>query len=565
MISWIQRYFAHHFKTIFAVLLVGTIVSFIFTIGASPGIGRGDRRVVEREFFGYNLSLQDESQRLMGDASLSANLQLGSASDLDAEQIQNYAFQRAATLYLADEWHIPASTTAEVADMIKTLRLFADKDGQFDPKAYATFRDNLKTNPRGLTEADIARVIADDVRSKKVQDLLAGPGYVLASDIKLQLSRADTSWTLATATADYASYAPAIKATDADLAKFFDENAFRYEIPPRVVASYAEFSSLNYLKDLTVTDAEVRAFYDANPSRFPKPAEAKPVDAKAPATPPKVDPAADFAAVKPVVESTLKLDRAQKLALKAASDVTLALYESKLDQTPPGPALDAFFADRKLTLKPLAPFTHDAGPAEFGGSPEIAAEAFKLGKAQTRYVSEGLPIATGAVLLVWKDTQPSRKPPLAEVHDKVSADYVENEKRKRFVELGKAIKTQLEARLKTGEAFDKAVAAAANGVKLEPKTIPAFTLRTLPQDVDYSIFTVLERLEKGQVSDMIVGADKGVFVYAIDKKAPDLSEANPQFVATRAQLATYNSRLGSSSYVTELVERELKRSEPKEP
>ncbi len=565
MISWIQRYFAHHFKTIFAVLLAVTIISFIFTIGASPGIGRGDRRIIDREFFGYNLSLQDESQRLMGDASLSANLQVGNASDLDAEQVQNYAFQRAATLYLADQWHIPASTTTEIADMIKTLRLFADKDGQFDPKAYATFRDNLKTNPRGLTEADIARVIAADVRSKKVQELLAGPGYVLPADVKLQLGRADTSWTLATATADYASFTPAIKATDAELAKYFDENAFRYEIPPRVAASYAEFSALNFLKDLTVTDAEVRAFYDANPSRFPKPAEAKPADAKTPATPPKVDPAADFAAVRPVVESTLKLERAQKLALKAASDFTLAIYERKLDQTPPGPALDAFFADHKLTLKPLAPFTRDAGPTEFGGSPEIAAAAFNLGKAQNRYVSEGMPIATGAVLIVWKELLPSRKPPLTEVHDKVSADYVEGEKRKRFVELGKSIKTQLEARLKTGEAFGQAVAASTNGIKIESKTIPAFTLRTMPQDVDYSIFSVLERLEKGQVSDMVINADKGIFVYAIDKKAPELTEANPQFVTTRTQLATYNSRLGSSSYVTELVERELKRSEPKEP
>jgi len=50
MISWIQRYFQHHFKTIFAVLLAVTIISFIFTIGASPGIGRGDRRVIDRQF-----------------------------------------------------------------------------------------------------------------------------------------------------------------------------------------------------------------------------------------------------------------------------------------------------------------------------------------------------------------------------------------------------------------------------------------------------------------------------------------------------------------------------------
>jgi peptidyl-prolyl cis-trans isomerase D len=565
MITWIQRYFARHFKTIFAVLLAGTIISFIFTIGASPGIGRGDRRVVDREFFGYNLSMQEDSQRLMGDAGLSANLQLGSFGGLEAEQIQSYAFQRAASLHLADAWHIPASTPAEITEAIKSLRLFTGQDGQFDPKAYATFRDNLKTNTSGLTEADIARIISDDVRAKKVQDLLAGPGYVLPADIKLQLERADTSWTLATAVADYASFTPAIKPTDADLAKFFEENSFRYEIPPRVVASYAEFSALDRLKAVTVTDAEVRAYYDANPTRFPKPAEAKPAEGKTPVTPPAVDPAADFAAVKPAVESALKLERAQQAALKAASDVALALYESKLDQSVPGPALDAFLAERHLTLKPLAPFTRESGPAELGGSPEIAAEAFKLGTAQNRYASEALASPTGAVILVWRETQPSRKPPLTEVHDKVVADYTENEKRKRFVDLGKTIKAQLEARLKAGDAFDKAAAAAANGLKLEAKTFPAFTLRTRPQDLDYSVFATLERLEKGQVSDMVISADKGVFVYAIDKKAPDLTEANPQFVDTRKQLASYNARLGGSTYLGEMVERELKKSEPKEP
>ena len=561
MITWIQRYFAHHFKTIFAVLLAVTIVSFIFTIGASPGIGRGDRRVVDREFFGYNLSLQDDQQRLMGDAGLSANLQLGGMGNLEADQIQNYAFQRAASLHLADEWHIPASTATEVTEQIKTLRMFAGQDGQFDAKAYATFRDNLKTNPRGLTEADIARVIADDVRAKKVQDLLGGPGYVLPADIKLQLSRGDTSWTLATATVDYTNFAPAIKPTEAELTKFFDDSSFRYEIPPSVVASYIDFSSLSYLASVTVTEAETRAFYDANPSRFPKPAEVKPADPKA--TPPKADPAADFAAVRSLVESTLKLERAQKLALKAASDASVALYEAKLDQTPAGPALDQFLAARKLTLKALAPFTRESGPAELGNSSEIATEAFKLGKTSNRYISEALSAPIGAALIVWRDTQPARKPALAEVREKVSADYVENEKRKRFVDLGKNLKSQLEARVKTGESLEKAAAALTAGVKIEVKTLPTFTPRTRPQDVDYAIFGALERLEKGQVSDMIINADKGEFVYAIDKKAPDLTETNPQYVETRKQIAGYNSRIGGGALLGELVEKELKKSEPK--
>jgi peptidyl-prolyl cis-trans isomerase D len=98
---------------------------------------------------------------------------------------------------------------------------------------------------------------------------------------------------------------------------------------------------------------------------------------------------------------------------------------------------------------------------------------------------------------------------------------------------------------------------------VETKTIPAFSLRTRPQDLDYSVLGALERLDKGQVSDMVINADKGLFVYAADKKAPDLSESNPRFAEMRTQLATYTSRLGANAYISELVANELKKSEPK--
>ena len=69
MISWIQKYFQHHFKTVFAVILAATVITFIFGINASGGFGRNDRRVVDRQFFKYNLSMQEDSSRLMGYAS----------------------------------------------------------------------------------------------------------------------------------------------------------------------------------------------------------------------------------------------------------------------------------------------------------------------------------------------------------------------------------------------------------------------------------------------------------------------------------------------------------------
>lgn len=560
MISWIQRYFQHHFKVIFAVLLGGIIISFVFTIGAAPGIGQPDRAMVDRHFFGYNLSLQSDQQKLMGDAGLSANLRMGGFGNLEAEQIQNYAFQRAATLHLADQWHIPAATPAEIEKQVKTLRMFSSQDGQFDPKAYQNFRDNLKTSPRGLSEGDIVRVVGDDVRAEKVQALLSGPGFVLPAEVKNQISRADTSWTLATATTDYAAFKPEIKPTDVELSQFFEQSGGRYDIPPRVVVSAIDFPAASFMPGITITDAEVRAFYDANPARFPKPADpAKPAPVIPNITPP-ADPTADFALVRGQVEATLKADKAQKLALKTASDVSLAMYNAGAKTSA---AIDAFVAAQKLTVKAIPPFTRDNPPAVLGGSPEVATQAFRL--SNDRILSDPVSTPFGAAILVWKESQPSHKPLFAEIREKVASDYIENERRKRFVELGKNVKTQLEARLKAGDTFEKAAAAVSTsaGIKLEAKTLPAFTLRSRPQDVDYTVLGTLERLDKGVVSDMVITADKGLFVYGIDKKAPDVTDANPQFAETRKQIASYNGRFGASAYISELVEKELKKSEPK--
>lgn len=550
MISWIQKYFQHHFKTIFAVLLAVTIISFIFTIGATPGIGRAERQTLERRVFGYNLGSAEDQQKLFGDAAISAQLQTGYISD--EGELQNYGFQRAALLSLADQLHLPSPSKQEVADFIKTLRVFTGEDGQFSATRYAQFRDSLKNNP-ARNEASVSRILADDVRIHKVQSLLGGPGYVMPSDVKTQLEQADASWTLGIATVDYASFKPSIPVDDAILKKFYDENAFRYEIPPRVVVSAAEFSATALLPTINVTEADVRAFYDANPARFPKPAAD-------PKTPAKIDPAADFAAVRPQVEAALKLDRARRDAAKSAADFSFALYERKLK--PGTPEFVTFLASKNITLKPLAPFTREAGPTEFGGSQEIAAEAFRLN--QERVVSDAVNTSSGAVVLFWNDLQPARQPALAEVREKVSADYVDGEKRKRFVELGRTIRSTIEARLKAGDAFDKAVAAAAsaNSVKIDAKMLPAFTRRQPPQDLDYTVYTVLDRLEKGRVSDMTMARDHGLIVYAADKKLPDLSETSPQFAAVRSQIATGSARIAMSSYIRDTVEDELKRSEP---
>src|SRR5882724_10792463 len=77
MISWIQRTFQRHFALVFAFLLFAMAVPLIVIFNPSSGFGRGDRKIVSRPFFGLNLASQDDQQRLVGDAALSVNLQVG--------------------------------------------------------------------------------------------------------------------------------------------------------------------------------------------------------------------------------------------------------------------------------------------------------------------------------------------------------------------------------------------------------------------------------------------------------------------------------------------------------
>lgn len=556
MITWIQRTFQHHFKAIFAVLLVLIIISFVFVTNTSSGLGRGDRHALTRDFFGYNLGSQEDQARLYGDASLSATLQLG-YSGLGSDELQQYAFQRVAALHLAGQFHLPAPSKLELENHIKTLRAFIGEGGQFDVQRYNTFRTNLKSGGR-FTEADVSRVLSDDLRIQAVQQLVAGPGYVLDHDVQTQLARAETSWTLGVATVDYTSYNPGLTPSATDLNKFYTDNTFRYEVGPRAVVGAIVFDHASVLSAVQVTEAEVRALFDANPANFQKPAN-NPQDPKAL----KPAEAGDYAIVRSEVEATLKARRAQQITDKAASDVSLALFESRARLAGDSAALTAFLTSRGLKLQSIAPFTQQAGPAEFDHSPDVAAEAFRLNAG--RAFSDAISYNQGTVILVWQETLPAHTPAYAAVAAKVAADYAENEKRKRFVELGRTLKSLVEARLKAGDTFEQAAAAAAKtgSVTITTKQLPAFTPRQPAPDLDYSVMGALERLNQGQVADMIIAQDKGLLVYAAGKKLPDLSSASPQYAAARAQIAGITARLGANQYITSLIEAELKRTEPK--
>lgn len=551
MISWIQKTFQQHFRIIFAIVLGGLIVSFIMGINPSGGFGRSDRgEVADQFFFGLNLSNGEDVARLRDDTAMSIQLETG-RPPYNSDQLEQFAFQRQAALYLAKQLGIPASSGSEIKDHIQKLRFFAGETGQFDAKRYNDYCTNLRKNSPEA-EGHILRIISENLRAKRVVDLIGGPGYVLPHNIKKYLETAETSWTLDVASIEYESFKPAITPSAADLAKFFEQHSDNYTIPPRVTLSYVSFPTADFLSATNVTEEEVRAYYDANPARFPKPADTKPATPGVAPTP--ADAAKDYAAVRIQVELALRMEKAMRLAAKAASDLSVALYNARLDSSSPG--LAEFLSSRKLTINNAAPFTLDKVPEELGGSPQVAEEASRLDAKHS--VSDPVVSTAGAYVLLWKNTEPPRAPALAEVTKKVSDDFIVEEKQRRFVELGRTVRGQIIARLKAGDAFAKAVetAAASANVKIDSKSHPAFTLRQPAQDLDSSLFSELQRsnLNQGDTSELIEGRDnKGLLVHVSAKKVPELNESNPQYVTARTQLAQFSTRISSSSLVNEYI------------
>jgi peptidyl-prolyl cis-trans isomerase D len=552
MISWIQRYFQKHFRLVFALILIAVAVPMVFIYSASGGKGdsHGGGKILQRPFFGYNLGNAEQTRRIFSDASWSIRLKAGYDA-LQGDQLQQYGLQRIAGLALADKLRLPVPTAEQVAKVVTTLRAFHNEQGQFDQARYTQFGDSLKTRT-DFTGADVNRILRDDLRLEALGKLIGGPGYVLPRDIKEQLRLADSTWTVQVATLDYAAFSPAINPTEDTLKKFHADNAFRYEVPARPRLSLVEFKGADYLPPVAPTEAELRAYYDANIARFPVPAEAGKKDDKPALTP--AAPVDNFPKVRAQVETALKTAVGARGASKAANDLATALFDRKLAAN--SAELTTFLAEQRHPAKAVAPFAPDQPPADLPWLGNYADQIARL--SAQRHFSDPLPTTDSFAILLWNESLPAYKPLFTEVRDRVLADYKETEKRQLFIARGQALRAQLQA---AGTNF--ATVAAAE--KLDVKTFANFTFRQPPQDIPYAAFTALQNLEAGQVAEMIAEAAKGYLVYAQERKLPDLTPANPHYAELQQQMMLRTSANSSSAYLAELVEHELKKTEPVTP
>lgn len=547
MISWIQTTFQRHFRFLFFGLLVVLIISFVFTIGA-PGIGSAEREIQARTYFDLNLSSPEDQGKLYIDANLSIALQAG-FQNIPQAQMQEFALERYAALYLADQINLPGPTEVELVEFINEIRAFMGPTGEFDATSYASFRDNLKLSGQ-FTEADVDRVLRNDYRVREVQELLGGPGYVTGDEVDFQLARTDTTWSADVARIDYTTYAPTIEPSDDELQTYFEENAFRYDSAPQVRVSYIEFPATRYLAQIQLTEENIRAYYEANPARFPRAETA--TDTGTPEISVN-DPDIDFLAVRDQVSAALRYEQARRFSVEAAADLTVALFDS----APSPEAIETFVASQGDTLRSADPFDRASPPAFLNTAPQLVGTAFTL--SADRRVSDPLPTAAGAVVLIWEESIPSAPSLYITVTDAVRTDYVESQKRQRFVDLGRNLSESLAEQVASGKSFADAVYALDNleGATATVESHADFTRADPPEAFPRVSLGSLEGLSSGDVSEMVLSGEEGLLTHAVSRIAPALGTTDTRYVELKDQLGQLNSATTASGIMRTLISAQL--------
>ena len=550
MFYWIQTYLTKHFKWLIIALLAVVIVSFVFTIGNFSPLGGGGRRYVSQPFFGYDLSSEKDTQEIFGRGRTSISIHLPYyASNQDV--LQTFSLTRIALLHLANTIGLPGPTHEEFKAYVRSLPAFMNYSTQeFDESRYTAFLDSLSN--AGLSEELVTQVLKEDIIIDKMRNLLKGPGHMLPYEALQTAMQNDTEWDLQTASLEYASFKPEVSPTREELETYFGQNKFRYIIPAKTNASFLPFDPAKFIDETyQPDDGEKNVHFFTNKARYqadmPNP---EPVENEDGATDTPEVPEVTLDQVEEKVIQELRLEKASKMAQQTAEDFAYNLFDKAIENG--SEALAEAISAAELELKPLEPYGQNSVAPQQGLSIESLNQVFRLD--ESRYYSDPIQDGDTFVVFIYQGQIAERTPKLDEVVDQVTADVAENTRRKKFVEKGNDLKTEIESALAAGESYETAATAR----ELAFKSFEKFKQSDpAPEGLTSGATNQLESLEAGQVSNWVSDESQGVLVFAARKSVPDYTLADEEVqTVINSQTKVLSSR-NVDPIINELLDREL--------
>jgi len=535
MISWLQNLLQKHYKWLFTILLGVIIIAFVFTIGASPGIGRAKGKMAKSLYYGVDLNSEHEVRDLMVATNISFLLATGQALVFQAQAEQAF-LQRAALIHLANTLQIPEPTEAELAAYIKTIPYFQDFQGRFNDTQYQEFLTMVKNDP--VLNQQIAReTIIDDYRISLVEKVLKGPGYVIPYEAQFDADKLETLWSIDVAEFDFYKFDPKIQVTEEQINEYYENHKDQYVSSEQVHASLILFKRDHYQGKVELpTDAELEAFFNKNTGMF----------ATADGTIPQLND------VKKEATEAYMNKKAEREAGEDAFNFAYEIYDGKIQKG--SPEFNQLMDKYNVTLADLPAYDKDNLLPDSSLPGALLRQAFTLSDQQ--FVSDVLPVEENSALLIFNGKEPSVVQPLAKVRNEVKADVLLELKAKAFQTRAEEIHKQLAEDLKDKINFSKV--AAQDSVSIE--SFNNFTLKDSPKGLNPLILQSMLTMSTGKLSKAIITDTKVFYVYVKDKKEPEFEADNAEVQKIYKEMVPLAAEATGYATIEEFVSKGVEKS-----
>jgi peptidyl-prolyl cis-trans isomerase D len=541
MITWIQNFLLKRGGPLILILLGIIIVAFVFTIGETPGIVTGERRVEER-FFGVNLQNPQEVEQLMLRTEISYYLNTGEFPR-NPQILQRDATLRLALLDLADKIALPNPNVEQLHGFVTTRPAFLDEDGSFSPTLYNEFLDLVDANPI-IRSAMVERVLNEDFRRDRVLDLIIEPSLILPEEAVFSVKQSLTRF----AVEKFTLARPATNALgpidEAALASFFAERSNAYATAEERSFLLTRFPAEQFISRVAApTEAALRSWFQ-NSSLRRELSDAARAAAGEDAEVPSVDDL--LAAHHDAILAAWKDREARRIAGDVAHDFAFALWESRAKPSPE--ALTAMAAEFGGTVE-LTPLVSLREPGSFLPR-DIVREGFNLDSEQ--FFTEEFVIAEGYGVIVLKDIVLSRIPELSTVREAVVADYIEQARDELLVEKGNALRSAVLEAHSAGS--DLAAIAESAGASFQ--SFGSFSLQTPPSGLSRGLIERLLELPAGEVSPFITLGEEGHVLIMSERLVPEVNPESGQVRMMRENLGRFSSMVTGQNLLEELVQKQ---------
>jgi hypothetical protein len=311
--------------------------------------------------------------------------------------------------------------------------------------------------PNGFTDVQLEEIIRDDLRLRKVRDLVGSTIDVTPAEFRTVYVQNHQKTVVSLIRMNVGTFAAAVTPTEEEVAKYFEEHKAAFTTSEQRVVSFVELGLTEEEKQLSGKE---------------------------------------------------KVDALQKVSDRA-NDFGQALLDSKeagFDEV-----AKKFGAEVKTTPE----FTEGTPAPELKEVPQGAIAAFRLTEAEPN--SDAIQTENGFYILHLEKVIPSRPLSLDEARPGVIAQIKNERGHEKLVSTANEVRAKVEEALKAGKSFEEAAAAA--GQKSE--SFPAFSLSEPPSNQAFAseIAEKSVELAEGGLSEFVPTAEGGLLIH-LDRREP---------------------------------------------